>query len=281
MTYHKDLIARLRRMDGMGDIQLNELMNRKTPLEAEDAIESLQASRDAMVRNLEPVEKDRDEQAMRAEAAEQLATARLHTIHRLQGEASSAKVERDALAARLKELEGQEPVAWVDVKDSYEGPYSFNGMNLLPVGKHHLFARPVPAEQAPPATRPGWRDINDIVADREKDPSKAAALDRARARLADQSVPAEPVNARLVEALKRCKFDSLNMSLADLKFLRDALAAADTQQSDPVRLTNEEIVEAKRRAVHYDCMVPFAQSIAFARAIESAVLRKQGYKVEG
>lgn len=52
------------------------------------------------------------------------------------------QAERDALAAKLKELEGQEPVAWVDVKDSYKGPYNFNGMKLLPVGKHYLFARP-------------------------------------------------------------------------------------------------------------------------------------------
>lgn len=57
-----------------------------------------------------------------------------------------AKVEE--LAARLAELEGQEPVA-----------------------------------------RTGWRDINDIIADREKDPSKAAALNRARQRLATESAP--------------------------------------------------------------------------------------------
>jgi hypothetical protein len=32
------------------------------------------------------------------------------------------------------------------------------------------------------------------------------------------------INAELVEALKRCRFDSLNMSLADLEFCRAALA---------------------------------------------------------
>ena len=37
----------------------------------------------------------------------------------------------------------------------------------------------------------------------------------------------EPVNQMLLAALKRCKFDSLNMSLDDLKFCRSAIAAAE------------------------------------------------------
>jgi hypothetical protein len=37
-----------------------------------------------------------------------------------------------------------EPVAWVEVKDSYEGPYEFHGIKLLGVGKHNLFAAPQP-----------------------------------------------------------------------------------------------------------------------------------------
>jgi hypothetical protein len=36
----------------------------------------------------------------------------------------------------------QEPVAWVDVKDSYEGPYEFHGINRMEVGKHHLYTAP-------------------------------------------------------------------------------------------------------------------------------------------
>lgn len=43
MTDYNDLITRLRSMDGIGDIQLNELMNRKTPMAAADAIAELVA----------------------------------------------------------------------------------------------------------------------------------------------------------------------------------------------------------------------------------------------
>ena len=33
----------------------------------------------------------------------------------------------------------QGPVAWVDVKDTHNGPYEFHGKELLPVGKHDLY----------------------------------------------------------------------------------------------------------------------------------------------
>jgi hypothetical protein len=35
----------------------------------------------------------------------------------------------------------------------------------------------------------------------------------------------------LLEALKRCRFDSLNMTLADMKFIRAAIAKAEGAQS--------------------------------------------------
>lgn len=38
-----------------------------------------------------------------------------------------------------------EPVAWVDVTDSYEGPYIFHGKELLPAGRHDLYTHPAPA----------------------------------------------------------------------------------------------------------------------------------------
>ena len=41
MTDYNDIITRLRSMDGIGDIQLNELMNRETPMVAADAIAEL------------------------------------------------------------------------------------------------------------------------------------------------------------------------------------------------------------------------------------------------
>ena len=43
MTDYNDIITRLRSMDGIGDIQLNELMNRETPMVAADAIAELVA----------------------------------------------------------------------------------------------------------------------------------------------------------------------------------------------------------------------------------------------
>ena len=86
---------------------------------------------------------------------------------------------------------------------------------------------------------------------------------------------AEPVNARLVEALKRCRFDSFNMNLADLEFCRSALAAAEAQQAKPVRLTEEWIVEQKEDGL-------FLQGVKqIAREIEAAALRANGFKVEG
>ena len=36
----------------------------------------------------------------------------------------------------------QKPVAWVDVIDRHEGPYNFNGLELLDSGKHLLFTTP-------------------------------------------------------------------------------------------------------------------------------------------
>lgn len=43
-----------------------------------------------------------------------------------------------------------EPVAWVDVKETDQGPYEFHGIKLLPVGKHNLYTRP--AQERKPMT---------------------------------------------------------------------------------------------------------------------------------
>jgi len=44
-----------------------------------------------------------------------------------------------------------EPVAWVDVKETDQGPYEFHGIKLLPVGKHNLYTRP--AQERKPMTK--------------------------------------------------------------------------------------------------------------------------------
>jgi hypothetical protein len=53
----------------------------------------------------------------------------------------------------LEEAEKQEPVAWVDVKDSYEGPYEFHGIERMGVGKHLLYTAPVHARPVVHAVR--------------------------------------------------------------------------------------------------------------------------------
>lgn len=269
--------------------------------------------------------------------------------------------ERDALAAQIKELEGQEPITVEWPTFPYESMVSgleergavgdYEAMlygwergvkqvvDALPDSL--FYARPVPAEHPTPATRPGWRDINDIVADREKDPSKAAALERARERLAAESAPAEPVNvefgmrgknmvfkignqsflldykpdeegefelmrdmllsafsrithgvktasepvnARLVEALRRVS--STLGAIGDLPSMKadvdSALSAAEAQQAEPVRLTDEEI-EAVEEIQRKSSVPSFflVNPVMFARRVEAAVLRKQGYKAEG
>ena len=55
----------------------------------------------------------------------------------------------------------QEPVAWVDVKDTHQGPYEFHGKELLPVGRHDLYT-------TPPAAQRRWvglneKELNDIT----------------------------------------------------------------------------------------------------------------------
>ena len=59
----------------------------------------------------------------------------------------------------------QEPVAWVEVADSYEGPYEFHGAALLGIGKHNLYAFP-PDAQAEIAKRDAR--IAELEADQDK-----------------------------------------------------------------------------------------------------------------
>lgn len=52
----------------------------------------------------------------------------------------SNSVVRENLITEQKQED--EPVAWVEVKDSHNGPYEFHGQELLPPGKHNLYTRP-------------------------------------------------------------------------------------------------------------------------------------------
>ena len=55
----------------------------------------------------------------------------------------------------------QKPVAWVDVIDRHEGPYNFNGLELLDSGKHLLFT-------TPPDTAELSKDAAPVIASEQK-----------------------------------------------------------------------------------------------------------------
>ena len=54
----------------------------------------------------------------------------------------SLLAENERLNAELAKYRDAPVVAWVEVVDSYEGPYHFNGEKLLNVGKHKLIVKP-------------------------------------------------------------------------------------------------------------------------------------------
>ncbi len=57
---------------------------------------------------------------------------------------------------RGSQKDDQEPVAWVDVKDTHRGPYEFHGIDYMPEGKHPLYIAP-PKRQ--PLTDAGINEI--------------------------------------------------------------------------------------------------------------------------
>jgi len=54
----------------------------------------------------------------------------------------SLLAENERLNAELAKYRDAHVVAWVEVIDSYEGPYNFHGQKLLGVGKHKLIVKP-------------------------------------------------------------------------------------------------------------------------------------------
>ena len=114
MDDYKELIERLRSFeidhepDGWPGVRMRQISAMC------DAIESLLAENERLNHNLTSTE-----QTMRE--YQELAAKRLEEIAKY----------RDAPV-----------VAWVEVVDSYEGPYHFNGEKLLNVGKHKLIVKP-------------------------------------------------------------------------------------------------------------------------------------------
>ncbi len=218
------------------------------------------------------------------------------------------QAERDALAAKLAELEGQEPIGEVihsDVLPNAEEKYRHEFVSDFRIGvQAELFVRPVPAEQhvnarllevaraalealncSGESDDPGHRcghcddyvDRNGVV--------RAALCDAISAAEAQQ---AEPPTSRggpapwLAWALhiirERCPdvVESYQFGWAEQ-------ACSAGFKAEPVRLADQEI------GLIIDSVTPQPWGIgsrrsdgfSFARSIEAAVLRKQGYKVEG
>lgn len=159
------------------------------------------------------------------------------------------QAERDALAAKLAELEGQEPALYVQSSHVSCAKYSpflgricqqpFDGIHQTA-----YFARPVPAE-----------------------PVNARLLDAARAVVARWETPLwkdAPATAGFIYEL------------------RNAIAAAESAPK-AVRLTAPDIVDALRGNGLYEDLRAFQRLFpileADARAIEIAALRKNGIEV--
>lgn len=162
-------------------------------------------------------------------------------------QARKAEQERDALAAKLAELEGQEPIGVVTFPIHRKAP-DVDWANNRTISKGMpLYARPLPAE---------------------------------------------PINARLLEALKACHDQfkhyvghhldkgDLDKAAQNERFVALAGAAIASVEAQgvtgPKRLTDEEIcqIAANSRSVEVERFLP----VQFARAIEAAVLGAQETK---
>lgn len=153
------------------------------------------------------------------------------------------QAERDALAAKLAELEKQEPIGEVthsDVLPNAEKKYRHEFMSDFRIGvQAELYARPVPAEPHHKHAAPwlGW--ALHIIRERCPDVVTSHQFERAEdtkkacfAEGLDQA-PAEPVNARLLEALKFVM--SAHGEQLDLAFAQaqDAIACAEAALAAP------------------------------------------------
>ncbi len=183
--------------------------------------------------------------AQRAEDAEQLAAARGHTIQTLQRELSAVKVERDELAAKLRELEGQKPVAWIGygprdgrVEFSISKPVTsvFRDFGFKP-----LFARPVPAEQGHVTVTTDDTGRCIMVSRQDEDHQILSVIWEA-----PEQAAVEPVNARLLSVLKavRDRFFPADEPERDRDIqwdeVNEVIAAAEAQQAE---LVDERVID--------------------------------------
>ena len=79
------------------------------------------------------------------DAIESLLAENERLKHNLTSTEQTMREYQELAAKRLEEIAKYRDapvVAWVEVVDSYEGPYHFNGEKLLNVGKHKLIVKP-------------------------------------------------------------------------------------------------------------------------------------------
>ena len=80
-----------------------------------------------------------------ADTIESLLAENERLKHNLTSTEQTMREYQELAAKRLEEIAKYRDapvVAWVEVVDSYEGPYHFNGEKLLNVGKHKLIVKP-------------------------------------------------------------------------------------------------------------------------------------------
>ena len=80
-----------------------------------------------------------------ANAIEYLLAENERLKHNLTTTEQTMREYQELAAKRMEEIAKYRDapvVAWVEVVDSYEGPYHFNGEKLLNVGKHKLIVKP-------------------------------------------------------------------------------------------------------------------------------------------
>lgn len=207
------------------------------------------------------------------------------------------------LASERAEREKQEPVAWLDRSteerpgDTVWLPDDLQAMSTR--GLVPLYAAPPVITQHEPVT---------TVDDRHNADGKSCHITDdlpAGMKLYARPIHAEPVNARLLRLIKKARisiFDGLETpcelehpaSIDDRMLVTEidsAIADAEAQQAGPVRLTDKNIDRALSERVPggsevRDWFLPHdtdrghANILTVVRAIETFVLRANGFKVE-
>lgn len=302
MTDYNDLITRLRSMDGIGDIQLNELMNRKTPMVAADAIAEL-VDRVAYLESRLEVTPEHDIDGIAArDATIKLQDGRIAELKsecsELRGMAGAMDMFRSEMIdsgvidinvppmffsesviprlLRLADMEKQEPVAWLVTDENINSLQIESILRLIDRSKH--------AHTTDIKLRINGKD-EWYEADWIKHMKRSAPIPtQGEVTVITQHEPVTTVEDRYNADGKSCHItDDLP---AGMPLYAAPPAAA------PVRLTDENIDRALSERVPggsevRDWFLPHdtdrghANILTVVRAIETFILRANGFKVEG